>query len=75
MCPIVTRGNRSRFDLVNLALGGELRSILRSLRDEGATYDEMVQAFAARGVDLSRETLRRWVRDLDPDDQPKAATA
>lgn len=54
----------SNFDLADRVLDGKLAEHLREQRDAGATLDEMAQHFAAMGVKVSRETLRRWCERL-----------
>lgn len=62
----------SRFTLADKLLDGQLEAHLRRLRADGVSYDEMVQWFKAEGIHVSRETLRRWVLDLD---EPEAVGA
>lgn len=51
------------FDLANLAFKGRLAQQLEAWRDEGATLDIMAERLRAKGVSVSRETVRRWFRD------------
>lgn len=55
----------SRFELVDQLLGGKLAQILNELRTDGVSYDDMARHFEGLGVPVSRETLRRWVKNLD----------
>lgn len=68
LCPPMAP--RPTYDLANQALGGRLAEILEAKRKEGRTFDEIVNDLAALGVVTSRETIRRWWRDL-VDDTPK----
>lgn len=53
-------------DYADLALGGQLDSLLRQWKDEdGKTFDQIVVLLADRGVTTSRETIRRWVNQPD----------
>jgi len=54
---------RSTYDLVNKVLDGRLAFELRRMRGDGLTFDQMAHAFSVKGVDVSRETLRRWTKD------------
>lgn len=57
--------SRSTFGVTDKALDGKLAIELRRMRRvEFLTFDEMVQSFAGRGIEVSRETLRRWCHDL-----------
>lgn len=56
--------HRSGHDLVDQALGGKLVEILTELRAAEMPYDEMAHHFGTLGVKVSRETLRRWVKNL-----------
>ncbi|MCA1571952.1 MAG: hypothetical protein LC798_16900 [Chloroflexi bacterium] len=55
----------SRFELVNQVLDGRLPQILGDLRAAKVSYDEMVRHFEALGVAVSRETLRRWAKQVE----------
>jgi hypothetical protein len=54
----------SRHELVDQVLGGKLVEILSDLRAAEVPYDEMARHFEGLGVSVSRETLRRWVKQL-----------
>lgn len=56
---------RSTYELIDRILDGRLAVELRKQRESGATYDEMVVTFGTRGISVSRETLRRWCKELD----------
>lgn len=62
MCPSV--GQTSRHELVDQILDGKLVEILTDLRTRDVSYDDMARHFEALGVPVSRETLRRWVKQL-----------
>ena len=50
----------SSYQLVNKALNGGLPAELGRMRAEGLTLEQMADDFAARGFDVSLETVRRW---------------
>lgn len=53
-----------RHELVDQVLDGKLVEILTDLRSKDATYDDMARHFESLGVPVSRETLRRWVKQF-----------
>jgi hypothetical protein len=55
------------FALADRILDGKLEAKLRAWRSETprASYDEIVLRLRAEDVDVSRETIGRWCRDLD----------
>lgn len=53
------------FDLANLVLGGRLNQKLRRWRDQGRTLDTIAADLRAQGIDVSRETVRRWYLALE----------
>lgn len=53
------------YDMANLVLGGRLNQSLRKWRNEGRTLDTIAADLRGRGVDVSRETVRRWYVALD----------
>lgn len=50
----------SNFELVDAALFGKLPDRLKLMRNQGLTLDEMALRFQSEGVNVSRETVRRW---------------
>lgn len=63
----------SGHDLVDQALGGKLVQILTDLRAAEMPYDQMAQHFSDLGVKVSRETLRRWVKQMGIEAKAPAA--
>lgn len=59
---------KSSYDLIDRLLEGQLAVVLAGYRADGLTFDQMSAAFADRGIAVSRETLRRWVNELDGED-------
>lgn len=53
-----------RHELVDQVLDGKLAEILTGLRARDVSYDDMTRHFESLGVQVSRETLRRWVKQL-----------
>jgi len=53
----------SSFELVNTALSGKLEKRLRHMRSLGLSFDDMTAEFAAEGIAVSRETVRRWCKE------------
>lgn len=66
---------RSNYDLVDKILDGRLAFELRRMRADGLTFDQMAHAFSVRGIDISRETLRRWSKDQGEDASATGGTA
>lgn len=62
-----------RHELVDQLLDGKLVAILTDLRARDVTYDDMVRHFEGLGVLVSRETLRRWVKQLGIEAKAPAA--
>lgn len=60
---------RNTFHLWDRILNGELTTLLRTWKDEGITLDEQSTRLRARGVTVSRETVRRWAANLAQPDQ------
>lgn len=58
----------STFDLANIALGGQLEGSLSEWRAEGMTIDRIAQRLQSDGIDVSRETVRRWLQKLGIDE-------
>jgi len=56
--------HRSGHNLVDQALDGKLVEHLTEMRAAEVPYDEMARRFGELGVQVSRETLRRWVKQL-----------
>lgn len=59
MCPHMT--GTSTFPLYDAAYAGDLRADLNAWRAEGLTLDQLAARLQAEGVDVSRETVRRWL--------------
>lgn len=53
------------FDLINRAMGGDLPHYLESLRTQGLSQDRVARTLEDAGWLVSRETVRRWYKDLD----------
>lgn len=49
-------------------LKGQLAKKLRRMRAAGQTNDEIAFALRSEGVHISRETVRRWLSELEPRD-------
>lgn len=69
MCPLLgfrQTGARvaSTFDLADKALGGQLEESLSAWRADGLTIDRIAQRLQGDGIDVSRETVRRWLQKL-----------
>lgn len=48
------------FEIVDRAHSGKLGDRLRELRRSGLSIDQMTDALAEDGYEVSRETVRRW---------------
>ena len=57
-------GRSSSFPLANKALGGTLKTRLRTARRRGASFEEIARGLHTDGVPLSSETIRRWCHEL-----------
>lgn len=64
---------RNTFHLYDRILGGELTPLLRQWKADGVTLDEQATRLRARGVAVSRETVRRWAKDIN--DEPVEAAS
>ena len=53
------------YDLANLALGGRLAESLGEWKAEGLTLDRIAERLRADGIDVSRETVRRWYIEVE----------
>lgn len=53
------------YDMANLVLKGQLDHCLIRWRYEGKTLDDIAVDLRGRGVDVSRETVRRWYVRMD----------
>ncbi len=54
----------STYPLVDQILGGNLAKTLTDWREEGLTYRQMSDRLKAEhGVDISIETVRRWMSE------------
>lgn len=63
---------RTIYPLIDRALDGTLADRLRRWRDEGMSYASIAtRLHVEHGVDVSHETVRQWVLDLD-DGEPAA---
>lgn len=58
----------SNFELANMALGGQLEDRLSEWRADGLTIDRIAQRLQGDGIDVSRETVRRWLLKLGIDE-------
>ncbi len=54
----------NQFRLVDQLLGGHLEEILRTQRDQGKTVREIESYLREKDIEISRETIRRWVNTL-----------
>jgi transposase-like protein len=52
-------------DLVDLALGGTLDIQLRQWREWGLSFEAIAERLREDGIAVSRETVRRWIRELE----------
>jgi hypothetical protein len=52
------------YDMVDRALGGDLAGRLAAMRADGRSIDEMTAEIAATGFPVSRETVRRWCKQV-----------
>ena len=50
--------------LVDKALRGRLKALLKKRRAEGASYDRIAVELHDRGIDVSGETIRLWCHKL-----------
>lgn len=57
-------GRTPTYHLYDRILNGRLGPMLLRWKDEGISQDEMAFRLRAEGVAVSRETVRRWVKDL-----------
>jgi hypothetical protein len=48
-------------EYADLRLGGRLDETLAAMRADGLTIDQIVDALRARDIDVSRESVRRWL--------------
>lgn len=46
-------------------LDGQLDDELRRMRSDGMAYEDIALELRAKGIRLSRETLRRWCADAE----------
>lgn len=51
---------QSRYDLADLALGGDLEHTLREARAKKVPYDDIALSLRLRGVEVTGETIRQW---------------
>lgn len=65
----------STFDRANDVLDGRLEQVLREMRAGGGSYDTIAADFTAQGIPCSRESIRRWVKNLIDDDTVTEAVA
>jgi hypothetical protein len=54
----------SSYRVANRALAGRLPQRLRARSEAGASVDEITDWLHGQGISVSRETVRRWMRDL-----------
>lgn len=55
---------QSTFELNDRLLDGQLGEVLRELRSQGRTYDEIAAILRERDIHISRSTAHRWCREL-----------
>lgn len=55
----------STYPLYDRILNGRLGELLMGWRDEGASPNEMAYRLRDRGVTVSPDTVRRWLKTLD----------
>lgn len=51
---------QTRYDLTNMALGGQLPILLAEAREAGVAFDDIAYDLRDRGIDVSGETVRQW---------------
>lgn len=57
------------FPLADKALGGTLERRLRKQRQAGMTNSAIAEDLADDGIDVSRETVRKWCIELGIDQE------
>lgn len=55
----------STYDHANHILHGRLDQRLREMRAEGLTYDAMAEYFKTQGIPVTRQSVHRWVKNLE----------
>lgn len=55
------------YDWADRLLDGNLADTLREMRADGLTIDQVVDALRDKDVEVSRETVRRWLAKIDPE--------
>ncbi len=63
------------YPLADRALGGTLERRLRRWRKEGRSYEQIARAVGDEGIDVSGETIRKWVVALGIDTAKKKSAA
>lgn len=58
-------GRTPTYHLYDRLMNGRLGSTLLAWKAEGVSQDEMAFRLRAEGIAVSRETIRRWVKDLE----------
>jgi len=51
------------YDMIDEQMDGMLGAFLIEARERGVTIDAITRTLADAGFDVSRETVRRWLRD------------
>lgn len=70
---VADMGKQSTFPLYDRILEGELESILRDLRDDGASYETIAVKLHDHDVRVAHTTVRRWCQDLGIEQQKQAS--
>lgn len=55
------------FHLYDRLMNGRLADTILAWQAEGVTFDEIAFRLRAEGVVVSRETVRRWFKQIHPD--------
>lgn len=61
---VVTTSLRSLIDRLH---DGQFDARLRKMRSDGLSYRQIADALEDEGYEVSHETVRQWVLELDPD--------
>lgn len=63
---------RSIRDFIDVALGGKLNEKLREHGRPGPSFEALASELNEQGIAVSAESLRRWARELENDEQVPA---
>ena len=55
------------FHLYDRLTNGRLAELILNWQAEGVTFDEIALRLRSEGVVVSRETVRRWFKQIQPD--------